>query len=758
MRPLCFVILVGILAACNPTKRLSERQVLFQGATLHVSDVNNRKQSRALVNNLTPLMRPTHSTNFEMWAFRLGQKEKKWFLDKYLARRYGKAPVLTSDVQPRRTVSLIENRLENMGYFHHQVHYDWRDVRKKRQRLGYYVTAGEPYTIATLQLDSATIPEEFLLPLTQALRRNPYPIGENYNFEKLQAIRAGIDDVLKNRGYYNFSADYLIFKADTNHYQNRRVDLHLGLKPEIPAEALLPHVITELIVRPGNPFSIEKDTLSTDSIQYEDAWFFGSETIQPKFLYPYIYTRTGLTFSQFRQQRTLNRMGQMGAFRFATIRYQKLSDTLSDTIPLRAELILSPLTKRAMGVEFQGLSRSNNFIGPAMLVTYRNRNLFKGAELLQISLKGSFETQFIGGRQTGLNSLEMGAEGELIFPRITPFNVGILSRARFSVPQTRLKLSFNLLNRVQFYNLTSVLLSYGYRWQSAQEVTHEWFPVSINLVNAFNISPAFQQILNDNPFLARSFEQQFIMGSTYNVQYNTLVRERPLHNYFAMFTSDLSGLMVGGAEYLFGAEEAKLLGLPFAQYARFDVDLRYFRTLGKSRRMVFRGFFGRAIPVGNTMSLPFIKQYFSGGPNSIRAFRIRSLGPGTYRSETLDISSFFDQSGDIRLEFNAEYRHPITGLFKGAIFMDAGNIWLVNDNPALPGGKISNSWYRELALGVGYGLRIDLDFFVIRFDLAMPLRKPFLPEGERWSLAFRPDQRLWRRENLILNFAIGYPF
>jgi outer membrane protein insertion porin family len=750
--------LLFAISACNPARRLETGAVRYGGAEVSIEDPGSRAETRAVQANLNALLRPTPPTNFELWAHRLGQKEKQWFVDRYLARRYGRAPVLTKDINPKRIASLMENRLENMGYFHYQVAFTWEPEKRRSQALTFTIKPGTPYRVAALFIDSSSVPESFLLPLSLAMQRNPYGKSQLYNLDLLKETRNQIDETLKNRGYYNFSPDYLIFKADTNHYQDRQMDLYLSIKPEVPEDAFKPHKIAQLMVRPGNPFNIRDEVQILDSALYEDAWFTGTEVIHPKYLYPYIYTRPGLTFSQFRQNRTLNRMGQMGAFRFATIRYQKIPSEENDTIPLRAELILSPLTKRAIGYEFQALSRSNNFLGPAVLLTYRNRNLFKGAELLQLSLKGSFETQVVGGRQTGLNSIEVGGEGELIFPRITPFKVGILSRARYSVPQTRIKLSYNLLNRVQFYNLTSLLLSYGYRWQSAPEVSHEWNPISINLVNAFNITPAFQQILNENPFLARSFEQQFILGSTYSIQYNTLVRERETHNYFALFNSDLSGLMVSGVEYLSGAEEASLFGLPFAQYARFDVDLRYYKRVGPQHKWIFRAFAGRAIPVGNTLSLPFIKQYFSGGPNSVRGFRIRSLGPGTYRSETQDISSFFDQSGDIRLEFNLEYRHPITGFFKGAAFIDAGNIWLVNDNPALPGGQISSDWYRELAMGIGYGLRIDLDFFVVRFDLATPLRKPFLPEGARWISAFQIGNRTWRRENLILNFAIGYPF
>lgn len=164
------------------------------------------------------------------------------------------------------------------------------------------------------------------------------------------------------------------------------------------------------------------------------------------------------------------------------------------------------------------------------------------------------------------------------------------------------------------------------------------------------------------------------------------------------------------------------------------------------------------IPYGNSLSLPYVKQYFSGGPNSVRAFRIRSLGPGTFRPSEFNIGSYFDQSGDIRLEGNLEYRFPIVSIVKGGLFADAGNIWLAKENSALPGGKFSSDWFKELGVGVGFGLRVDIQFFVIRLDLATPIRKPHLPENERWGNSFDFRDKTWRRENLVFNFAIGYPF
>ncbi len=231
------------------------------------------------------------------------------------------------------------------------------------------------------------------------------------------------------------------------------------------------------------------------------------------------------------------------------------------------------------------------------------------------------------------------------------------------------------------------------------------------------------------------------------------LNEDKKHRWVALASVDASG-------NLFGAllPNNEIFGEAFAQYVRIDADLRHHWQLGKERRLVFRAFGGAGLSYGNSQTLPYIKQYFSGGPNSVRAFNIRSLGPGAYRPLNFDAASFFDQAGDIKLEANVEYRFPMFPYVKGAWFADAGNIWLLRPNPALGGGNFTANWVQELGVGAGFGLRIDVDILVIRFDLATPLCKPWLPAGSRWLDEVSPAQRAWRRENLNLVFAIGYPF
>ncbi|HUH47274.1 MAG TPA: BamA/TamA family outer membrane protein, partial [Arenibacter sp.] len=403
--------------------------------------------------------------------------------------------------------------------------------------------------------------------------------------------------------------------------------------------------------------------------------------------------------------------------------------------------------KRTLRAELQAVSKSNNFAGPTLSLNYSNRNLFRGGETLSITGNVGYETQLAGKNSTGLSSTQFGLKSELIFPRLLS-PIKFTKRFKYAVPKTKIGLGMEFLNRSKLYGLNSFSSIFGYSWNENRFVFHELNPISINYVKLSKTTPEFDAILDNNPFLKSSFDQRFIAGLTYSFTYNELVDTHKKNALFFNANIDLAGNTLSLFDRS-GSGTNTFLGLEYAQYAKADVDFRYHLGIGKSQKLIGRLFGGIGLPYGNSVTLPFSKQYFSGGPYSVRAFRIRSLGPGSYSSGADDSGSFFDQSGDIRLEANLEYRFPIYSFFKGAVFADAGNVWLTRENTALPGGKFTSDFMNELGIGMGAGLRIDIQNFVIRFDLAAPIQKPFLPEGQRFDFDLsRP----------ILNFAIGYPF
>jgi outer membrane protein assembly factor BamA len=305
-------------------------------------------------------------------------------------------------------------------------------------------------------------------------------------------------------------------------------------------------------------------------------------------------------------------------------------------------------------------------------------------------------------------------------------------------------LGVDVLDRTDLYTLSSFSSSFGYSWEGNKYVKHVINPINLEYLNLQNVSTAFDEILDNNPFLRRSFEQQFIAGLNYSFTYNAIADQLKGEGMYLNFNFETAGN--GLSLFANGQQQPNtILGLEYAQFAKADVDFRYHYSLdNKGQKFVGRFFAGLGLPYGNSESLPFVKQYFAGGPYSVRGFRIRALGPGTYVPEDAN-NSFFDQAGDIRIEANLEYRFPIISFLHGALFTDAGNVWLMNENPALPGGKFSSSFMQELGISSGFGLRVDVTGFVIRFDLASPIKRP----TQSWN--FEYDQP-------VLNFAIGYPF
>ena len=320
---------------------------------------------------------------------------------------------------------------------------------------------------------------------------------------------------------------------------------------------------------------------------------------------------------------------------------------------------------------------------------------------------------------------------------------------------------YNLLNKQKLYTMQSFRAGMGYIWRENIYKEHQFNIVSINYVQPLLITDIYLDSAAKNRTLLKAIEKQFILGTNYNYNYNQLVG-KPAMSGGIYFNGniDLSGNVAG---LLTGADTKNnktinIFNAQFSQYVKLESDVRYYDKVSPAAVWASRLITGFGIPYGNSLSLPYIKQFFVGGTNSIRAFRSRSLGPGTYRDTS--ITTFLpDQSGDIKLELNTELRAKLFSIVHGALFVDAGNIWLLNEDPLKPGAKFSKNFLKEIAVGGGAGLRFDISFLVIRLDVAIPFRKPYLPEGERWVInKFQFSSPAWRRENIIYNLGIGYPF
>lgn len=759
------LLLAGLLSACGVEKFIPEDEALYTGADIEARAEEGVGNAKEVKRELQTLLYPR--PNSRVLGMRLGlfyhyktQKEKPFFLYKWLNKKLGEEPVYFSDVDVGEVEELLRNRLDNRGHFYSKVTSEI-DSSQTYAEVLYHAELTRPYTMEELILDRDSLP--VYDDIERALGETALQPSDRFDLDLMKFERERIDHELKNNGYYNFNPDFLIFEADTNRYDNKRFDLFLRLKRGTPGRAVIPYVIDSITVYPN--YSIDGDSTSTLRGKNAGGIYFvqDEEFFKPEKLAPYILFEKGQRYNSETSRLTSNRLSAIGSYKFVNIRFNETDTTAADgTGSLNAGIYLSPLNKRSVRAELQAITKSNGFAGPGVALTYSNRNLFRGGETLSITGDFAYEAQISGGKDTGLTGIAGGLKGELLIPRLIPFSPSLF---RYAVPKTRIGLGGDLLKRSKLYALASANASFGYTWNANRFVYHELNPLSVNYVNLSNTTAEFDTILNKNPFLRRSFEQQFIAGLNYSYTYNELVDENKNHPVFISTSWDIAGnllnLLSGGKEQVFGLE--------YAQYAKADLDIRYYLKWGKEQALVARLYGGLGIPYGNSTTLPFVKQFFSGGPYSVRAFQIRALGPGSFGAEEEGLSSFFDQSGNLRLEANLEYRFPIWSYVKGAFFADAGNVWLTGemeipeDEPQenrefnerlLAEGKFGSDWARQLGIGVGFGLRIDIQSFVLRFDLASPLQIPYLPKGERTRIPFFDGGS----NNLVLNFAIGYPF
>ena len=750
-----------MLTACTGIRNLPAGEKLYTGATIKLESTENfnTKPFKAIaLSGVRPLPNKVYlGIRPKLWLYNLGGTEPKSKLEKWL-KKTGEAPVLMRDVKPGATSAIIDAKLFNAGIF--KSYTESKIIEKKHSFSVIYTShIHKPYVVKVLNY---AISEDSISHLVLSQKDNSLiKPGDDYSLDKLKGERNRIDVFLKDHGYFYFNTDYLLFKADTSD-ANRNVTFNLTLKEDIPANALLVCHINKVTVNQKYSLNERRKITANDTLRYENVVFIGKETqmkVRPKILLESVYLRKPETFSRLNHTITLNRLMSLGNFKLVQVNFSEREPKSNGLLDV--DILMTPLPKRTFRAGIDIVTKSNDFTGPQMNVSLLNRNTFQGAELLSLSMAGSFESQL--GGNNNLFSYSWIPQMELSFPRyILPFK--LKKTNSIYLPRTSFLLSYNYLKRVNYFDSRTFQFVYGFKWKENIKTEHELNPVDISYTTVGNKSQEFLDLVNANPFLAKSYEEKFIAGGNYSYTYNEqVIPGKKIQYYFHGF-SEITGNVFSLAEKIAGKSvtsenPANIAGSIYSQYAKLSVDGRLYYNFTTKNKLVLRFFTGAAKPYGNSNVLPYSKQFFSGGPNSLRAFHYNSVGPGTYYQNP-DSNSFSQIGGDIKLEMNAEYRFNIFRFLKGAMFADAGNVWLLKSNPSVIGTPfVASRFLSELAVGAGIGLRIDVSFFILRFDLAMPLRKPWLEQHSRWVV----DQidfatPAWRKENLILNVAIGYPF
>lgn len=739
-----------LLVSCSATKKVPDGDALYLGASIKFDSSGlSAKKRKALRNDLGELTRPRPNKRI------LGIPFKLLFNNTKLFRKKGEPPVLLSGVNLEHNEKVLQSSLENRGYFVAKVRGD-TTVKRKKARATYTVRPGPQYLIGEVKFSGdSTILQKTI---NEAVDKTFLKAGEPFDLAVIKGERERIDAHLKENGFYYFDPDFIIVQADTTVGDNK-VDLLVKVKPETPDQSKEIYTINDVFIY--SQFGIRATQSDTSKTRAE--YYKGYYVVDPRKLYkPRLFEQAmqfdpGDIYNRRDHGQTISRLVNLNLFKFVKNRFEPVVGI--DSAKLNAYYYLTPFPKKSLRGEVNASTKSNNLTGSSITIGWRNRNTLRGGELFTVDATGGFEVQF-SGQMRGFNTFRAGIETNFTLPRfLTPF-FRLEPKGSF-VPKTNFLLGYDILNKQKLYAMQSFRAGWGYNWKENIYKEHQFNLVSINYVQPLFITEMYRDSAKENRTLLKAIEKQFILGTNYNYNYNQMVN-KPVMSSGIYFNGnvDLSGNVAG---LLTGADARNnkpknILNAQFSQYVKFETDIRKYIKISETAVWANRLIAGLGVPYGNSLQLPYIKQFFVGGTNSIRAFRSRSIGPGSYVDTT--ITTFLpDQSGDIKFELNTELRVKLFSIVHGAIFIDAGNIWLFNEDPDKAGAKFSKKFLSELAVGGGVGLRFDISFLVVRLDVATPFRKPWLEGKERWvidQINLRSPE--WRKQNIVWNLGIGYPF
>lgn len=761
------IIMISVsIVSCNSTKYLAEGEKLYTGGDvkLKIDTVTNAERKAAFEEHLQSLLlpKPNKKALGVPWKLLFWNMGGGYDTTKNLVRNWfkkqGEAPVLLSDVNREYNENLLRNRMENLGFFNATVSSD-TIINGKFARVAYFGVPRKIYRISSINysLDSLSNLGRDILSVRE---KSLLKLGSNYNLDVIISERERIDNELKNKGYYYFNPDNILVEVDST-IGNHKVDMFVTIKPETTAQAKEPQRIGNIYVYPNYTLSSQGYTrrrnnrnmdLFDNNIYFVDP----QNTFRKKVLANHIFFERGELYNRHDHNQTINHLVNLNTFKFVKNNFENNPDSANT---LDVYYYLTPLPKKSL--RFEILAKTATvYNGSEANVTWTLRNAFKGAETVTLNVFGGYETQT--GGKVNLNSAyyRYGAEVGITWPRLlSPYK---WAPSRRFIPKTYLKFGYEFLNRRTAYVLNSSTLNYGYMWKENEQKQHDLTLAEIIYVQPRNISDAYKAQMDTVPTLKRIVDPQFSFGPNYTYTFTNTMEQNLKHTYYFKGGINLSGNVLGliqGASYK-NNETKELFGTVYSQFVKVEGDFRHYMKLGLNSQLASRLMLGASYSYGNSYSLPYLKQYYTGGPNGLRAFRARSVGPGSSAPENIGENNFFaDQTGDYKLEINTEYRSKLAGFIHWAAFIDAGNVWLQRTDSNKPGGRLSKELLSELAVGGGAGLRFDFDFLIIRTDLAVPFRVPYLPKGDRWVFKdIDLGSSKWRRDNLIFNLAIGYPF
>ena len=776
--PFSILLFLIFFASCNPTKRISQGEYLLNSYQVEIDNKNIGKDQLKSYVHQKPNKRIV-GARFHLWLYNSSKidKDNKWNV---WLRKNGEEPEIWQQSKTDKTVENLENYLEKRGYYHAIVT-DTVIFKKKKANVFYRIKTGLPHTINKLTYyipDSSIAKLVFADTINSTIKK-----GMLLDEDFLKTETKRIENNLRNKGYYSFAVDFIECKADST-IADRKVNLEFQFKPHTErtednkvVETAYPiHTICSVTVNANMQNSSIDNALEIKPHQHGDVKFIISEKFPVKvsainnaiFIYPDSLFR----ISDVNQ--TYQHLYGLRNFRLINIEFkEEAGQTGSQMRELDCVINLLPLTKQSIQPEFE-LTNSEGNIGGGLRLLFHNKSLFGHAEYFDLKLRGLIEAVSVENTMQFRTKMEYEAEASLNIPKfMIPFSPSQFTR-KYN-PKTTVSVSYNYQQYPEYFVRTVFNTSFGYNWRSSD--------VNIHLVKLLDVifvqlpdkylSTSFEETLNRFPYLKNSYQSHMVASNSY-----TFVRDMRLANinnaFYIRANIESAGLLLNTIYKMSDNSQQpdapyETFGNDFSQFVKGEIDLRYIYTINNKNRLVARSFTGIGVPYGNSKTInpttgkaiaamPFEKKYYAGGANSMRGWRLRSLGPGSFKDDgSLLSTSYPNNTGDIKLEANLEYRFKLVWRMEGALFMDLGNIWDTHKDEDRPGADFRfDRFYKEFASNAGIGFRFDFSYVVLRADLGMKIRDP--AGSGRWAFENRPDgKRLNWKDDFCLSIGIGYP-
>ena len=764
-----FAVLLAVLPSCRATRFVGDDEYLLVRNTIKCDNkaINNDDLMLTLSQKSNKKILGVFPFNLYVYNMMSRGKPRKW--KEKLANSIGEEPVIYASEAQLRSIENLKTYMASQSYYQSSVDVAEHFSNRKKVKLKFTVTAGPSYKISSIKysIDNKEINDLFCLDTVNSLIK----VGMAFNTDTLKAERERVARYFKSEGYYYFSVNNVHFFADTL-AGDCKVDLTMAIrKQENDDDSFQSQTIRNVNIYTNYDITKNNDTVlkNTNMFVKDSIKFTYDRKMSHKtsVFMQSCFFKPGDKYSIRNVEDTYSHLSSLKQFRLIniTLTPPDVNEVFLESISKRyldVNIYLAPMKRQSFNVELEGSNTSGN-IGMSGVISYKNRNIFRGAQIFSAKANVSFQTSALLDTVTNeeikskfFNTLEYGGEVKITFPKLLlPFfnNFEFIKRHD---PKTQISISYNYQNRPD-YTRTIANVNFGYSWigYRNKNITHYINPIELYWVKILDFSDDFRRRIQ-NLYIKYSYEDQFLMVFSYDMVFNNQkVNIKRNFTYFWMNIETCGNLLDG--IYMLSkvekeSESYKFLGVEFAQYVKADFDYRFYNIINERNSIVYRAFFGIGLPYGNsTRGLPFVKRYFIGGANDIRAWQVRTLGPGSYSN----IYRNYDQIADMKLMFNVEYRGTIVSFLQGALFVDAGNIWAIDKDDNRSGALFRfDEFYKQIAIGTGFGLRFDFKFLVLRFDIGIPVYNPSLTGSDAWFESFKP----FKLNKFTLNFGIGYPF